>query len=230
METYTSANGELDPELIRARMQFLARDESRRWMSPETLRSLDDDAEPWYRSADDTDPEVALRGVPIGIIHAATIIDEAALYRDIETVVGLTHQSRATVDQAALVATAVARVLAGSDDQVTLLPSLVSLAPNQSLRDALVEAQSGRKADSGNAAIDVIASGIAAFANADRFEDAVFVAASAGGAADLVETDSWACFQALMNVSRSSSRMAAPKSLVIKLTDASRRSVYRTGV
>src|SRR4051794_32099924 len=71
METYTSANGELDPELIRARMQFLARDESRRWMSPETLRSLDDDEEPWYRSPDDTDPEVALRGIPIGIIHAA---------------------------------------------------------------------------------------------------------------------------------------------------------------
>lgn len=184
METYTSANGQLDPELIRARMQFLARDESRRWMGSETLRSLDDDAEPWYRSTDDTDPEVALRGVPIGMIHAATLIDDAALYRDVETVVELTHQNRAAVDQAALVAIAVARVLSGSDDQVTLLPSLVSLAPDQSLRDALLEAQSGSKADSGNAAIDVITSGIVAFSSADRFEDAVFAAASAGGAAD----------------------------------------------
>ena len=183
METYTSANGELDPELIRARVQFLARDESRRWMNAETLRSLDDEAEPWYRSIDDSDPEVALRGIPIGIIHAASTIDEAALFQDVETVVGLTHQSRAAVDQAALVAIAVARVLSGSDDRSTLLDSLIARSPSDALRQAL-EDHKADQPSSGNAAIAVITSGIDAFVEADRFEDAVFAAASAGGAAD----------------------------------------------
>lgn len=183
METYTSANGELDPELIRARMQFLARDESRRWMSRETLRSLDDEAEPWYRSTDDADPEVALRGVPIGIIHAAPTINEAALFRDVEAVVGLTHQTRAAVDQAALVAIAVARVLSGSDDRSTLLDSLIALSPSDALRHAL-EDNNADEPSSTNPAVAVITAGIHAFVNANRFEDAVFAAASAGGAAD----------------------------------------------
>lgn len=183
METYTSANGELDPELIRARMQFLARDESRRWMSSETLRSLDDESEPWYRSPDDTDPEVALRGVPIGIIHAGATIDEAALYRDVESVVALTHMGRGSIDQAALVAFATARVLSGADDQTSLFDSLVALAPSDVLRQAL-EAERAGKTPTGNPAVDVITSAIDIFIKADRFEDAVFAAASAGGATD----------------------------------------------
>jgi ADP-ribosylglycohydrolase len=184
METYTSANGDLDPELIRARMQFLARDESRRWMSPETLRSLDDEDEPWYRSPDDTDPEVAMRGIPIGIIHAAPIIDEAALYRDIETVVGLTHTSRAVVDQAALVAIAIARVLSGNDDPSSLRSSLATLAPSDTLRAALEAGPTATDSARQNPAIDVIITAIDAFTRAQRFEDAVFAAASAGGSAD----------------------------------------------
>lgn len=183
METYTSANGELDPELIRARMRFLARDESRRWMDPETLRSLDDEAEPWYRSPDDTNPEVALRGIPIGIIHAAPAIDEEALYRDAETVVGLTHKSPVVVDQAALVAIAVARILSGSDDRASLTESLAALAPSDSLRRALESSQCAQTSF-GNRAVDVIASGLRAFVEAERFEEAVFTAASAGGATD----------------------------------------------
>lgn len=183
METYTSASGELDPELIRARMQFLARGESRRWMSEETLRSLDDDAESWYRSLDDTDPEVALRGIPIGIIHAAAAIDEAALYRDVQTVVGLTHKNPAAVEQAALVAFAVARVLAGTDDRASLPDSLIALAPSHALRQALEFSRTDKR-DTGNAAVDVITSGIEAFSDAERFEDAVVAAASAGGATD----------------------------------------------
>lgn len=184
METYTSANGELDPELIRARMQFLARGESRRWMSPATLGSLDDENEPWHRSTASDDPEVALRGIPIGMIHAGPAIDEAALYRDIEIVVGLTHSSRAAVDQAAMVALAEARVLSGRDDQGTLLDSLIRMAPNDELAQALRDAKAGQIDRSGNAALDVITSGLAAFAAAERFEDAVFSAATAGGAAD----------------------------------------------
>ena len=195
METYTSANGDLDPELIRARMQFLARGESRRWMSAETLRSLDDDAEPWYCSPSSDDPEVALRGISIGLIHAAPVIDQAALYRDLETVVSLTHCSRAAVEQAALVATAVARTLAGSSSQASLLDDLLPTILDPELVAAVKRARQliasdpnltafMTASDSGNPAIDVITSGIAAFMLGPRFEDAVFAAASAGGASD----------------------------------------------
>lgn len=195
METYTSANAKLDPELIRARMQFLKRGESRRWMSSETLRSLDDENEPWYRSPDTDDPEVAMRGIPIGMIHAASTIDIAALYRDVESVVELTHASRVVIDRAALVATAVARVLSASDDRSTLIPSLIALTPNESLStelrrlaEALEETTSLQetmaKTATGDSAFGAISSGLAAFVLGKRFEEAVFASASAGGAAD----------------------------------------------
>lgn len=170
METYTSANGDLDPDLIRARMQFLARGESRRWMSPDTLRALDDDADPPFCSSAPNDAEVALRGVPIGLIHAAHLIDDAALYRDVETVVSLTHCNRACIDRAALVATAVARVLAGTSTQSTLRSDL-----------RIATGDSGLPADDATAAVE---SAFDAFIHAERFEDAVFMAAAAGGHAD----------------------------------------------
>jgi ADP-ribosylglycohydrolase len=195
METYTSANGDLDPELIRARMQFLARGESRRWMSPETLRSLDDDADPWYRSTVADDPEVALRGITIGLIHAAPVIDQAALRRDVETVVTLTHTNRAAIEQAVVVATLVARTLAGRDSPDEVFDQLESTVNEPQFIDAMQAAREALTTQSnlldlivatetGNSAVDVIVSGTAAFARADRFEDAVFAAASAGGAAD----------------------------------------------
>ncbi len=195
METYTSANGDLDPELVRARMRFLARDESRRWMSAETLRSLDDEEEPWFCSSDDSDPEVALRGISVGLIHAAPVIDQAALYRDVETVVSLTHCNRAAIEQAALVATAVARTLAGSSDPSTLLADLLPSIVDPALRAAIDRVRTAMDSPAnlgtvmdesavGNLAIDVITSGIAAFIQESRFEDAVFAAASAGGEAD----------------------------------------------
>ena len=194
METYTSAAGQLDQELIRARMQFLARGESRRWMSAETLKSLDD-PEDSYRSDDDTDPEVALRGVTIGLIHAGRVLDVDALRRDVETVVGLTHRNPHAIDQAVIVATAVGRTLARVDDGVMLFDSLSRVPSNPILAAAIAQAEDriGRRptgadvldaTDSGNAAVDVIVSGIAAFSIAERFEDAVFIAARAGGAAD----------------------------------------------
>ncbi len=195
METYTSTNADLDPELIRARMQFLARGESRRWMDPETLRSLDDEAEPWYRSPNENDPEVALRGIPIGMIHAAPAIDGPAVQRDVTLVVGLTHSSDRMVDLGTVVATAVARVLAGHDDQSSLLAALSTLPVNGELAAALTRGASVLQAApglpdymaataTGNTAIDTVVSGIGAFALTNRFEDAVFAAASAGGATD----------------------------------------------
>lgn len=195
METYTSANGDLDPELIRARMRFLARGESRRWMNVETLRSLDDDAEPWYCSAASDDPEVALRGIPIGMIHATPVIDQASLYRDVETVVTLTHCSRGAIEQAALVATAVARTLAGTSAPNTLLADLLPSIVDPGLAAAVERARERLERSSdvmavmsdsktNNPAIDAVTSGMVAFALAPRFEDAVFAAASAGGVSD----------------------------------------------
>src|SRR5215207_4605918 len=189
METYTSANGDLDPELIRARMRFLARGESRRWMSAESLRSLDDDADPWYCSADSNDPEVALRGIPIGLIQATPMIDQPALYRDVETVISLTHCNSAAVEQAALVATAVARILAGSSTPSMLFEDLRPAVTEPDLATAMEQGQESivstsnlaafmSTTETGKPAIDVITSGFAAFRLASRFEDAVFTAAS----------------------------------------------------
>lgn len=195
METYTSANAVLDPELIRARMQFLARGESRRWMNEETLRSLDDDHEPWYCSSAEDDPEVTLRGIPIGLIHAAPVINEAALQRDVERVVTLTHCSARAVAQAALVAMAVAITLAGTSSPNELVGDLLPSVDDVQLKAALQRGGEVLRAggsleaiiaesSTGNPAIDIIVSGIGAFVLASKFEESVFAAASAGGAAD----------------------------------------------
>ncbi len=170
METYTSANGDLYPDLIRARMQCHARDGSRRWSSPETLRALAYESKPPDCATDPDDPEVALRGVPIGVIHAAPVIDEAALVRDVETVVGLTHCNRPSRERAVLVATAVARVLAGTSTQATLMADL-----------GISDERSSQPAHEADA---VVASALSAFVAAERFEDAVATAAQQGGAAD----------------------------------------------
>ncbi|MCA9860265.1 MAG: ADP-ribosylglycohydrolase family protein, partial [Thermomicrobiales bacterium] len=205
METYTSANGVLDPELIRARMQFLSRGESRRWMSPETRRSLEDESEPPYRSDAIDDPEVALRGIAIGLIHAAPEYDRVRLQDDVAQVVGLTHGRREVVELATVVAEAMVRTLADTGDRQVLLGELGRSTDYRVLREALGSTQ--RLIDSSatiedliarvhtdNRAVDAVVTGIAAFVTAVRFEDAVFAAATGGG-----ETDSRAALSGALS-------------------------------
>jgi len=52
VESFTANTGEIDPENIRARLEILARGESRRWMHPATLAILDSDESDCYNDND----------------------------------------------------------------------------------------------------------------------------------------------------------------------------------
>lgn len=180
METYTSTAGRLDLELIRARMQFLAAGEAKRWMSAGTRRSLDDDADDWYRSPVDDDPSVLLRGVPIGIIHATSELDIEQIEADVRCVVGLTHSSPVLTDLTTAVAVAIARVLAGTTNRATIARDI---SPFAHLSGVAGSAEQGHEPPPGDSSA-VLTSAILAYAAAERFEDAVVDAVSAGGASD----------------------------------------------
>jgi ADP-ribosylglycohydrolase len=90
---------------------------------------------------------------------------------------------------------AVARTLTGSSSPSALFDDLLPVVVDPQLANAIelarkaVANSSGLPAimdaiKTGDSTVDVITSGIAAYAIAPRFEDAVFTAASAGGASD----------------------------------------------
>ncbi|MDP9362848.1 MAG: ADP-ribosylglycohydrolase family protein, partial [Chloroflexota bacterium] len=109
VESLTANNGVLDPDNVGARMLFLARGESRRWLSPDTRDALERAEETLaFRVPLDEDApatgEVAARGVPIGLLHAVGGFDPERLRADAEGVARLTHGSPAGIAAATAVA------------------------------------------------------------------------------------------------------------------------------
>ena len=98
VEAVTANGGILDPDLIGPRMLYLARGESKRWMHADTLAALAIAEE----SLDFTVPlnedgpstgDVALRGVPVGLIHSVGAVSDEKLKQDAEIATRLTHGS-----------------------------------------------------------------------------------------------------------------------------------------
>lgn len=112
VESLTTNDGLLDPVNINVRMGFLANGPSREWMSEETVRGIALAAEADGLVSDDHRPpaelSVAVRGVPVGLLHAVGGYDAATLEREAATVSRLTHagaeQAGLTVDVARVVA------------------------------------------------------------------------------------------------------------------------------
>ncbi len=100
VESLTTNDGEIDVENIGSRLLYLARGESKRWMSADTLAALEaaDRTLQFAVPIDEDGPatgEVAARGVPIGLFHAVGDVAPDRLRRDAEAVVRLTHGSPA---------------------------------------------------------------------------------------------------------------------------------------
>jgi len=109
VESLTANDGVLDPENVGARMAYLARGESKRWMGADTLAALERAEETLsFRVAIDEDGpatgEVAARGVPIGLLHAVGGFDPERFRADVEGVVRLSHGSPAAIAAATAVA------------------------------------------------------------------------------------------------------------------------------
>jgi ADP-ribosyl-[dinitrogen reductase] hydrolase len=200
VESLTTNQGVLDRENVGARMLFLAKGESKRWMHNDTLMALQEaeSSREFNVALDEDGPatgDVAVRGVPIGLLHALGPFDESDLRADSETATRLTHGSPAAI--AATTAIAFATQLAGrgailrrdwaaqtadflgGGELATKLEQTNQLAEhNEQLESAI------QLIGAGIDAAEAVASGFYAAMIADSFEAAVEAAVNAGGATD----------------------------------------------
>lgn len=162
VESLTTNDGLIDPENINTRLGFLTLGDSRRWM-PENVIAGIQQAEATGGlvvpgSDDHVDLSVAVRGVPIGLLHAVDIEDEVSLTADAALVTRLTHGG---AEQAALTTMVARAVRAAACDEV--MPVFASDNGANGLRVG-----------------ELIAEGF----ETPRFEDALFSRVAQGGDAD----------------------------------------------
>lgn len=202
VESITANGGELDPDNVGARLLFLARGESKRWMSDETRAALaraDENLE--FRVPIDEDGpatgEVAARGVPLGLLHAVGSFDPDRLRAETETAVRLTHGSPAAVTAAVAVAVGVLLATRGDTAPGDWARETAAFLGGGAVADGLVEVDRRQAAGAplaetlvaigtGSAAAEAVPAAFAAAMAATIFEEAVFAAVNAGGDADTV--------------------------------------------
>jgi ADP-ribosylglycohydrolase len=200
VESLTTNQGVLDPDNIGARMLFLAKGESKRWMGRDTLFALNA-AESSFEFAvpiDEDGPstgDVAARGMPIGLLHSVGQFDEAALRADSETVTRLTHGSPAAIAATTAVAFAVQLAARGDAPALEWALRTAEFLGGGELATKLEQVDSlARSSDQPESAIEMVGTGIAAAESVSSgflaamtgadFEAAVLQAVNAGGAAD----------------------------------------------
>lgn len=198
VESYTANTGELDADNIRARLEILARGESRRWMNPSTRVLLDEDVESTSTNSVTAaiTGDVAVRGIPLGLIAAGSAEPDPLVMRQkAKVLAGLTHQAADAAESVELVAEAT-RALALQEISLSDVPSHIArVFPNSGVANLLDAASKAvdelENCDSlvgyigyGDSADEVVASAVVTTAKAESFEDAVFTATSLGGAAD----------------------------------------------
>lgn len=115
VESLTTNEGRPDPDNMVARMGFLAAGPSREYMSAGTIQGIElaVDHDGQVPDAHQPPPElgVAVRGVPVGLLHSVGGFDPAALAEDARTVTRLSHAG--TEQEALTVAVASAVAQAG---------------------------------------------------------------------------------------------------------------------
>ena len=202
VESLTTNDGEIDVENIGSRLLYLARGESKRWMSADTLAALEaaDRTLQFAVPIDEDGPatgEVAARGVPIGLFHAVGDVAPDRLRRDAEAVVRLTHGSPAATAAALAVAFGVRLAARGETPRDQWANATAEFLGSGEVADGLrrVDAllAAGRPvADvlaavgTGPAAAKAVPAAFAAAMTATVFEEAVFRAVNMGGDADTI--------------------------------------------
>lgn len=202
VESVTTNRGAVDPDNIGARLLYLVRGESRRWMAGDTVVALTA-AEASLRfsvALDEDGPatgDVATRGVPVGLLYAVGRFDEAGLRREAERVTRLTHGSPAAIAGVTAVAYGVNLALRGDLPRDRWAGETARSLRGSELAAALARADEMR-ADatpvdealgalgSGSPARESVAAGFYAAMAAEVFEDAVLAAVNAGGDTDTV--------------------------------------------
>jgi ADP-ribosylglycohydrolase len=192
VESLTASGGEVDVANIGTRLLHLARSESRRWMSPQTLAALDEAEESLEFSrplVDDIEatPDVLARGVPIGLLHSIGSFDSGGLTRDAEAVARVTHGSPLAIAGVTAVAYLTRLATRGETATGDWASETAAFLGQGAVADALGSADAGRNAqsiDASKALPNVIATALNSAVSATGFPEAVFSAVNLGGPAD----------------------------------------------
>jgi ADP-ribosyl-[dinitrogen reductase] hydrolase len=200
VESMTANQGRFDAETIGVRMLHIAAGASRHWLHQATRDALDAAAESLdfqvpLREDGPATGDVAARGVPVGLIHAVGRFDETRLRADAEAVTRLTHGGPAAINATTAVAFAV-RLAATGVPRETWAQETAEFLGGGELAERLahLDQTAGQRPLSalletigtGLAAVESVPAAFAAAMSEPVFEDAVFAAVNAGGAADTI--------------------------------------------
>jgi len=189
VESFTGAQGDLDAENIGIRMSYLARSDSRKWMSEQTLRALDGLSEVHAFQlplVDDevVSAEVAVRGIPIGLIHSIGPVDRPSLTADASLVTRISHGSPLALSAVEAVAVAMSVAARRLGTLAELQRAIVEALGHGGVRSAIEAVIDDGTLDPSDNAAAVIGSALAIVGSAPSFEVCIESAAELGGAAD----------------------------------------------
>lgn len=189
VESFTGAQGDLDPENIGIRMSYLARSDSRKWMSEQTLRALDGLSEEHSFQLPLVDDEVVpaevpVRGIPIGLIHSIGPADRASLTADAAIVTRITHGSPLALSAVVAVAVAMSESARQIGTLAELRSAVVEEIGHGEVRSAIEAVIDDGTLDPSDNAAAVIGSALAIVGSAHSFEECIESAAEMGGATD----------------------------------------------
>lgn len=200
VESMTTNQGNVDPENIGARLQYLAAGESRKWLGGDTILALEraKESDSYRVHLDEDGPatgDVAARGVPVGLLASVGTFDGGWLHEASEVVTRLTHGSPAAIAATTAVAYGI-QLAARSTDPASwarltstfletgamaeLLGGLGPDCDQESISETLSRVGTGIDAR------ESVPSAFLAATRASVFEEAVFAAVRAGDAADTV--------------------------------------------
>ncbi len=166
VESLTTNDGLIEPENIHARLEFLVRGDSHRWMPASVIegiqRASDDDGLVPPGSDDGVELSVAVRGVPIGLLHALGAEDDATMLTESDIVSRLSHGSEVQRLLTFAVAKSVCSAATGRQDPLVAVRSELE------------------KIDAGRTIAHIVDASLAA----QVFEDSVIAIVNEGGQAD----------------------------------------------
>ena len=185
IESVTAALGEIDVENIGHRMAYLARSNSRRWLSAATTSALDgraEDHEFRLPLVDDEDvgADVLARGIPVGLMHSMGRFDDEQLRADVNAVTRITHGSPLALSLVDAVARSVALAARAEVPPQRIRERVSGELPDGTVRDVLT----GPDRDTGIDAARVLREALDLFSTASSFEALLELAVEPGGATD----------------------------------------------
>ena len=170
-------------------MSYLARSDSRRWMSASTIAALDGVSEATgYRlpllDDENVDADVMSRGIPIGLIHSMGTDDLPGLVRDAELVTRITHGSPFALSLVGTVARAVSIAARRVRPLLELREAVLVGLPDGAVREALTASRQTKEYGSNPSPAQVLADAIAIVGESNSFQDVLERSVATGGATD----------------------------------------------